>query len=60
MAAVGIGGALGDVSCCVGPAREGLSRVPVIPRVRVGVVVWFWVVPVAAVVGVGGCQRVVL
>lgn len=58
--AVGVGGARGGVSRGVGSAREGLTRVAVVARVGVGVVVWFGVVPVAAVVGVGGRQRVVL
>lgn len=39
---------------------EGLTSVSVVAGVGVGVVVGFGVVPVAAVVGVGGRQRVVL
>lgn len=39
---------------------EGLPRVAVVARVGAGVVVGFGVLPVAAVVGVGGRQRVVL
>lgn len=60
VAAVGIGGARRGVTQRAGSAREGLTRVAVVARVGVGVVVWFGVVPVAAVVGVGGRQRVVL
>lgn len=39
---------------------EGLASVPVVVDVGVGVVAGFRVVPVAAVVSVCGCQRVVL
>lgn len=44
----------------VGSGGEGLARVSVVAGVGVGVIVGFGVVPVAAVVRVGGCQRVVL
>lgn len=46
--------------CAMGSGGEGLARVPIVARVGVGVIVGFGVVPVAAVVGVGGRQRVVL
>lgn len=46
--------------CTVGRGGEGLACVSVVASVGVGVVVGFGVVPVAAVVGVGGCQCVVL
>lgn len=60
MAAVGVGGPRRCVSRGVRAAGEGLPRVAVVARVGVGVVVGFGIVPVAAVVGVGGCQRVIL
>lgn len=44
----------------VGGGGEGLTRVSVVAGVGVGVVVGFGVVPVAAVVRVGGRERVVL
>lgn len=44
----------------VSRSGEGLASISVVARVGVGVVVGFGVVPVAAVVGVGGRQRVVL
>lgn len=46
--------------CAMGRGGEGLARVAIVARVGVGVIVGFGVVPVAAVVGVGGRQRVVL
>lgn len=56
MAAISVRGARGGARA----AGEGLPRVAVVARVGVGVVVGFGVVPVAAVVGVGGRERVVL
>lgn len=44
----------------VGGIGEGLTGVSVTSRVGVGIIVRFGVMPVAAVVGVGGGQRVVL
>lgn len=55
---VAVGGGCGGGGC--GGGTEGLSCVAVVACVRVGVVVGLGVVPVAAVVGVGGRQRVVL
>lgn len=50
-----------SVSMCTMSSRgEGLASVPVVACVRVGIIVGFGVVPVSAVVGVGGRQRVVL
>lgn len=60
VAPVGVGGSRGRVSRRVRASGEGLPRVTVVARVGVGVIVGFGVVPVAAVVGVGGRQRVVL
>lgn len=46
--------------CTMSSGGEGLASVSVVARVGVGVVVGLGVVPVAAVVCVGGCQRVIL
>lgn len=46
--------------CTVGSSGEGLACVSIVASVRVGVIVRFWVVPVAAVVGVRRGKCVVL
>ncbi len=44
----------------VSGGREGLASISVVACVGVGVIVGFGVVPVAAVVGVGRRQRIIL